>query len=578
LSLSSLWVKLFGFAHELYFYRNSSLLITYFKLMASQVEGRADIGLAGGLGSGGEPSQLHDTKLYAKVAFPSPLPPNGEYQRWKGDQGEQNGRHQYKLEFNIYTGTGDPNPDIGDPSDIYFNLVCSRIFAKLDSQRWEYWNMTKLRISDIKYPVMEYPFNSRLHLWPKADVGVQWYHQDNFKTQRSRRKDEVVEVEELIQLTLKYWDNTEPKKTNARGKKRKTEETSTIDPSPHPSTPSGSSQILALGAMGAPGPSNLVQRLAPPVMGAPTPFGSSSTPTLMDTRFPNISKAPDSASMKTLTYLTPGPLQELAHTVPTLFGSLPIPTPTGHSERHASAPIRAPTPFKSSQISTSAPFHWTMGTSNPFDSSRIPSLATQSSQFPARPTDNTSNSKNPTVEGRSPFVFQSQPPAEPASTEPSPVYEDVDMDNEPLALEQPDRGLENSPVPPTPAGPPLVSDQNLSTHSHASRSESPLMPVNSPPNSMSLDHDTTTELGNSVTLKLPPLNQNKRKEGSNTNAIAKVTKYVFQAARTFPELFINRNKFPKASMVTWVNGMKTMLPGGPKWGKNAVSRIQVIYL
>jgi hypothetical protein len=31
-------------------------------------------------------------------------------------------------------------------------------------------------------------------------------------------------------------------------------------------------------------------------------------------------------------------------------------------------------------------------------------------------------------------------------------------------------------------------------------------------------------------------------------------------------------------MVTWVNGMKTMLPGGPKWGKNAVSRIQVIYL
>jgi hypothetical protein len=237
--------------------------------MASQMEGCADIG---GLGSGGASSQLHDTKLYAKVAFPSPQPPNDEYQRWKGDPGEQNGRHQCKLEFNIYTGTGDPDPDIGDPSDIYFDLVCSRIFAKLDSQRWECWNMLEFCISDIKYPVMEYPFNSKLHLWPKADVGVQWYHQDNFKTQRSRRKDNVVEVGELIELTLKYWGNTESKKTNARGKKRKTEKMSTIDPSPHPSPPLGSSQIPGPGAMEAPGPSDLVRSPTPSKTGAPTPF------------------------------------------------------------------------------------------------------------------------------------------------------------------------------------------------------------------------------------------------------------------------------------------------------------------
>jgi hypothetical protein len=37
-------------------------------------------------------------------------------------------------------------------------------------------------------------------------------------------------------------------------------------------------------------------------------------------------------------------------------------------------------------------------------------------------------------------------------------------------------------------------------------------------------------------------------------------------------------KFPKALIVTWVNGMMTMLPGGPKWGRNAVSRIRVIYI
>jgi len=92
-----------------------------------------------------------------------------------------------------------------------------------------YWNMTKLRISDINYPVMEYPFNSELHLWPKADVGVQWYHRDNFKTQRSRRKDDVVEVGELIELTLKYWGNTESIR-RTQGKRRKTEETSTIEP------------------------------------------------------------------------------------------------------------------------------------------------------------------------------------------------------------------------------------------------------------------------------------------------------------------------------------------------------------
>jgi len=54
--------------------------------MASQVEGGADTRLAGGLGSGGGSSQLHDIKLYTRVAFPSPRPPNDEYQRWKAIQ------------------------------------------------------------------------------------------------------------------------------------------------------------------------------------------------------------------------------------------------------------------------------------------------------------------------------------------------------------------------------------------------------------------------------------------------------------------------------------------------------------
>jgi hypothetical protein len=526
--------------------------------MASQVEGHADTGLAGGLGSGGGSSQLHDTKLYTKVAFPSPQPPNDEYQRWKGDPGEHNGRHQYKLEFNIYTGTGDPNPDIGDPSDIYFDLVCSRIFAKLDSQRWEYWNMTKLWISDIKYPVMEYPFNSKLQLWPKADVGVQWYHQDNFKTQRSRRKDDVVEVGELIELTLKYWGNTESKKTNARGKKRKTEETSTIDPSPHPSTPSDSSQIPAPGAMGAPGLSDLVQRTTPSMSGAPTPFGSFSRPTLVDTKLPSLSEAPDLTSLKALNQFSPYPR-------PGLFQE---PPPTA--------------PALSSQISTSTPSDGF--TSNFLDSSRIPTPTAQSSLFLVAPSNNTSYPRNSTVEGRSTSVFHPQPPARPTSTEPSTVYEDVDMmdvdmDNEPLTLEQPDRGLENSPVPPTPAGLSLLSDRNLAPlNPKTRRSKSPLTPANNPPNSITLDHDTEPKLVSSVTLKLPPLNYNKRKEGSFTSAITNVPKYVFEAARTLPKLFMNHKKFPKASIVTWVNGMKTMLLGGPKWGRNAVSRIQVVYI
>jgi hypothetical protein len=86
--------------------------------------------------------------------------------------------------------------------DIYFDLEGNQIFAKLDLNRWEYWNVTEMRISDLNYPVIEYPFYPKLHLWPKADMGVQWFHKDNFKTQRSRRKGEVVHVRELIQLTL----------------------------------------------------------------------------------------------------------------------------------------------------------------------------------------------------------------------------------------------------------------------------------------------------------------------------------------------------------------------------------------
>lgn len=490
--------------------------------MASQVEGGADTRLAGGLGSGGGSSQLHDIKLYTRVAFPSPRPPNDEYQRWKGDPGEQNGRHQYKLEFNIYTGTGDPNPDIGDPSDLYFDLVCSRIFAKLDSRRWEYWNMTKLRISDINYPVMEYPFNSELHLWPKADVGVQWYHRDNFKTQRSRRKDDVVEVGELIELTLKYWGNTESNKTNARGKRRKTEETSTIEPSPRPSTPSGSSQILAPRAMGAPGPSDLVQRPTPSMTDAPTPFGSFSRPSLIDTRLPSLSQAPK------------------------------------------------PTSTPSDRL-----------TSNFLNSSPIPTPTAQSSLFLATTSNNVWYPRNPTVEGLSTSVFYPQPSAGPTSTEPLTVYEDVhmmdvDMGDEPLTLEQPDLELENLPVLPTLAGLSLLSDGNLSpSNSQSRRSKSPLTPINSLPDSMTLDRDPTPKLVDSVTLRLPPLDHNRRKEGSFTSVIINGPKYVFEAARTLPKLFMNSKKFPKASIVTWVNGMKTILPGGPKWGRNAVSRTQV---
>jgi len=265
LSLSSLGVKLFilpalfSLIANLFRFAHSQTLLLIpldYKPMASQMEECADIGLAGGLGNGGGSSQLHDTKLYTKVAFPSPQPPNDEYQRWKGDPGEQNGHHQYKLEFNIYTGTGNPDPDIGDPSDIYFNLVCSCIFAKLHGNVGIWQSFASL-ISNI------WSWNTCLiqscTSGPKLMVGVQWYHQDNFKTQRSWHKDNVVEVGELIELTLKYWGNTESKKPNTRGKKRKTKETSTNWSLPHPSPPSGSSQIPGLGAMGAPGALWLVQ-------------------------------------------------------------------------------------------------------------------------------------------------------------------------------------------------------------------------------------------------------------------------------------------------------------------------------
>jgi hypothetical protein len=77
------------------------------------------------------------------------------------------------------------------------------------------------------------------------------------------------------------------------------------------------------------------------------------------------------------------------------------------------------------------------------------------------------------------------------------------------------------------------------------------------------------KLVNSVTLKLPPLNYNKRKEGSFMSTIANGPKYVFEAARRLPQLFMKLKKLPKALIVTWVNSMMTMLPGGPKWGRAA---------
>jgi len=62
------------------------------------------------------------------------------------------------------------------------------------------------------------------------------------------------------------------------------------------------------------------------------------------------------------------------------------------------------------------------------------------------------------------------------------------------------------------------------------------------------------------------------------SGIAKSVKYAFHYARALPELFMSHDKFPKASIVTWVNSMKTMLPGCPQWGRNAVSRIRLIYI
>jgi hypothetical protein len=294
--------------------------------------------------------------IYGLITFPTSHAPTSDYERIKGALGPPDGHHSYKLNCTLFTGRGDPNPDVGNISDIYFDLDGSRIFAKLGPAQWSYWEMHKLAMDDMAYPVIEYPFNSRLHLWCKEKMGVQWFSRDNMKTQRHRRKGEVVDVTDAIQLTMNFLDD--PKKINARGKKRKQEE---LDPPMMPSSSNGPSMEFDM-------------------VTSPTPIPSN---------------------------------------------ALDIPPDV------------------------------------PMD---IPSLSPE-----------------------------------------------VSMD-----------------IPPRPAG------------------------------------------RERLTLKLPPLKQ-KPQEGVQSS----VTEYAYKLLRSLPDAFLNAKKFPKASIVTWVNGMRTVLPGGPKWGVNAVSRIRL---
>jgi hypothetical protein len=434
-------------------------------------------------GQSGGDTKHYDMQLFRTVLFPSPLIPSQQYELFKGSHGAPDGHNSYRLRFDLYTGKGEPNPEIGDPSDLYFDLDASRIYAKLDVSKWNYWDMTKLDMADAKYPVMKYPFNSKLVLWSKAKFGVQWFCHDNIKTQRSRRKGEVVMVADAIQLTMDYCRSDEEKKTASKGKGKQKD-------TPQPNIFQSQHSVLD-----------------------PSPFrGPPATP------------------------LPSGPL-------PTLH-----PPPSIHIDSTKLSPSFSSQPH---------PFSFA------FESGGMVNVPDFSVPF------------NPVVDRQLPTPLN-------ALDLPSQGTEDVEMVDVPMEIDlefapQEHEATQDFSVPHfTPAG-----SQRASTPSPppgASSAGSPLTPlqITSPqtiPWTKAAPNNKSP-----LTIKVPALNSWKRAAAAGeVSTVSSTLKYVYEVARSFPNAFLNSVKFPKAKLVTWANGMKTILPGGVKWGRNAVSLAMYVY-
>ena len=432
-------------------------------------------------GQSGAVAKHYDMDLFRTVLFPSPLTPNERYQLFKGSHGAPDGHNSYKLSFSLYTGKGEPNPDVGDPSDVYFDLDANRIYAKLEESQWNYWDMTKLDMADAKYPVIQYPFHSKLVLWSKPKLGVQWFCRDNIKTQRARRKGEVVTVEDAIRLTIDYCRGDEDKKTTSKGKGKQKVTPEPIISHSHDSSLFG-------------GPSA-------------TPFPLGQLPSL---------HPPPSVYTDSTKLLPPFPSQ--------------------------------PHPFS-------------------FQSGGMVNLPHFSVPF------------NPVVEPQLPTSLNALdlPSQGMEDIEMTDVSPDIDLESAPLEHQ----AMGDISIPRfTPAG-----SQKASTPSPppgAYPPGSPLTPLRTPSPPIipwidtSSDNQSSRSSQGPPTIKLPAFNPQKR--SAEDSIVSSTVKYVYQVARSLPEAFLNSVKFPKAKLVTWANGMKTILPGGVKWGRNAVSVTIHVYL
>ena len=179
----------------------------------------------------------HDkaTTLFQNITFKSPQIASQSYVNILGECGEWNGNCLYTYTCTLFTGKGRPDPATGEPGDLYIDLHCDRIFVRLgqlDDSTWFQWTPSNL---GFKHQI-EHPFIPDAFLWCKRKFSIQWTHIKNLKSDKSKRKGELMHTADAIKAMMGHAHPSKADKARQKVKvKSLPDKDSEEFPQPHPS-------------------------------------------------------------------------------------------------------------------------------------------------------------------------------------------------------------------------------------------------------------------------------------------------------------------------------------------------------
>jgi hypothetical protein len=183
-----------------------------------------------GVEDGDQGNHDNAATLFQNITFKSPEIASQSYINIWGECGERDGNRSYTYTCALFTGKGRPDPPTGEPGDLYIDLHRDRIFVRLDDSTWSQWTPSNL---GSKHQI-EHPFIPDTFLWCKRKFGIQWTHIKNLKSDKSKRKGELMHTADAIKATMGHAHRSKADKARRKVKSQPNEDSEEF-PQPRPS-------------------------------------------------------------------------------------------------------------------------------------------------------------------------------------------------------------------------------------------------------------------------------------------------------------------------------------------------------